>query len=70
VVQLVLEQLHGEVRGWQRANRRFVAGLRRHLLLWRTIAAEDRARYIRYGETLQGTAPASEWRFEQRTDVG
>ena len=52
VLFLTLRRIDGEVKAWQRVNRRFVADVRRQFLLWRTIAPQDRRRYINYGHQL------------------
>ncbi|MBI4558510.1 MAG: M28 family peptidase [Candidatus Hydrogenedentes bacterium] len=55
VLVLSLARLEGEVKAWQRVNRRFVADLRRQLLLWRTVTPEDRQRYVRDGQQTLAT---------------
>jgi hypothetical protein len=64
VLFLTLRRIDGEVKAWQRVNRRFVAAIRRQFLLWRTIAPADRQRYIDYGRSLakgeQGTELATQ----------
>jgi hypothetical protein len=49
---LTLHRIEGEVKAWQRVNRRFVALIRRQFLIWRTLGAEHRKRYIAYGRRL------------------
>ena len=52
VLFLTLRRVDGEVKAWQRVNRRFVSDIRRQFLLWRTISPKDRQRYIAYGKQL------------------
>ena len=46
-IQLHLERVSGDVSSWRRVNRRFLNTLRKQFLIWRTLRAEDRDRYLR-----------------------
>lgn len=46
---LTVRRIEGEVTAWQRVNRRFIARIRRQLLLWRTLGPEHRADCIASG---------------------
>jgi hypothetical protein len=52
VLLCAVRRVNGEVKSWLRVNRRFVANLRRQLLLWRTIGPVDRDRYVAQGHRL------------------
>ena len=45
-ILLVLHRESGDVSSWKRVNRRFLNTLRKQFLIWRTLAAEDRERYL------------------------
>jgi hypothetical protein len=60
-IQLQLERVSGDVSSWRRVNRRFLNTLRKQFLIWRTLGAEERDRYLGYaasGEAAAGGAPA------------
>jgi len=60
-IQLQLERVSGDVSSWRRVNRRFLNTLRKQFLIWRTLRAEERDRYLGYaasGEPAAGGAPA------------
>ncbi|HUU55137.1 MAG TPA: FtsX-like permease family protein [Armatimonadota bacterium] len=60
-IQLQLERVSGDVSSWRRVNRRFLNTLRKQFLIWRTLRAEDRDRYLGYAassEPAAGGAPA------------
>jgi hypothetical protein len=50
-IRLQLERVSGDVSSWRRVNRRFLNTLRKQFLIWRTLRAEERDRYL-------GIAPA------------
>jgi hypothetical protein len=56
-IRLHLERVSGDVSSWQRVNRRFLNTLRNQFLIWRTLRAEERDRYL--GVT-RGGGPAAE----------
>lgn len=45
-LELKLNRLAGDPENWPIVNRRFLANLRKQFLTWRTLGAEQRARYI------------------------
>jgi hypothetical protein len=45
-VNLTLTRLSGDVSNWKRVNRRFLNVVRKQFLIWRTLSAEERARYL------------------------
>jgi len=45
-IRLVLERASGDVSSWRRVNRRFLNTLRKQFLIWRTLRAEERDRYL------------------------
>ncbi len=51
-ILLDLERVSGDVSSWRRVNRRFLNTLRKQFLIWRTLRAEERDRYL-------GLTPAS-----------
>ncbi|MBN1459485.1 MAG: M28 family peptidase [Armatimonadetes bacterium] len=60
-IQLRLERASGDVSSWRRVNRRFLNTLRKQFLIWRTLRAEERDRYLGLtapGEAAAGGAPA------------
>jgi hypothetical protein len=66
-IRLGLERVSGDVSSWRRVNRRFLNTLRRQFLIWRTLRAEERDRYLGFsapgegrlsGEVAPGPAPA------------
>ena len=50
-IRLNLERVSGDVSSWRRVNQRFFNTLRKQFLIWRTLRAEERDRYL-------GRAPA------------
>jgi hypothetical protein len=46
-IKLTLHRESGDVSSWKRVNRRFLNTLRKQFLIWRTLRAEDRERYVR-----------------------
>ncbi len=60
-IRLGLERVSGDVSSWRRVNRRFLNTLRKQFLIWRTLRAEERDRYLGLsapGEPMPGPAPA------------
>ena len=45
-ITLTLQRLSGDISNWKRVNRRFLNTLRKQFLIWRTLGAEDRERYM------------------------
>ena len=45
-VHLTLTRLSGDVSNWKRVNRRFLNVVRKQFLIWRTLSAEQRDRYL------------------------
>ncbi len=60
-IRLQLQRVSGDVSSWRRVNRRFLNTLRKQFLIWRTLRAEERDRYLGYAasaEPAAGGAPA------------
>ena len=60
-IRLALGRVSGDVSSWRRVNRRFLNTLRKQFLIWRTLRAEERDRYLGLtapGEAAAGGAPA------------
>jgi len=45
-IKLRLHRESGDLSSWKRVNRRFLNTLRKQFLIWRTLSAEDRERYL------------------------
>ena len=45
-LKLILHRVSGDVSNWKRVNRRFLNTLRKQFLVWRTLSAADRERYL------------------------
>ncbi|MDQ2732102.1 MAG: FtsX-like permease family protein, partial [Armatimonadota bacterium] len=45
-MKLVLHRVSGDVSNWKRVNRRFLNVVRKQFLIWRTLSAEQRDRYL------------------------
>ena len=45
-LKLVINRESGDISNWKRVNRRFLNTLRKQFLIWRTLRAEDRDRYL------------------------
>ncbi|HEX5322466.1 MAG TPA: FtsX-like permease family protein, partial [Capsulimonadaceae bacterium] len=45
-VTMTIQRLSGDVSNWKRVNRRFLNVVRRQFLIWRTLSAEQRERYL------------------------
>jgi hypothetical protein len=58
-IMLHLERVSGDVSSWRRVNRRFLNTLRKQFLIWRTLRAEERDRYLRLAPTGGATAEAA-----------
>jgi len=43
---LTIHRESGDVSNWKRINRRFLNTLRKQFLIWRTLRAEERERYL------------------------
>lgn len=57
-IRLTLYRESGEVASWKRVNRRFLNTLRRQFLIWRTLSAKDRDRYLGVSnDAVVGPAP-------------
>jgi hypothetical protein len=48
-LQLRLVRQSGEIAAWKRVNRQFIGGLRKQLLVWRTVSREGQQEYILKG---------------------
>ena len=55
-IRLDLERVSGDVSSWRRVNQRFFNTLRKQFLIWRTLRAEERDRYL--GRAAPGSAAA------------
>jgi hypothetical protein len=55
-LRLVLHRLSGDISNWKRVNRRFLNTLRKQFLIWRTLRADERERYM----TGAGTTTSAE----------
>jgi hypothetical protein len=51
---LHLDRVSGDVASWRRVNSRFLGTLRKQFLIWRTLRAEDRERYLGLTPTSEG----------------
>ncbi|HEY3282699.1 MAG TPA: FtsX-like permease family protein, partial [Armatimonadota bacterium] len=56
-LKLTFERKSGDVSNWKRINRRFLNTMRKQFLIWRTLRAEERERYLVAAEA--AAAPAS-----------
>jgi hypothetical protein len=45
-IRLGLERVSGDVSSWRRVNRRFLNTIRKQFLIWRTLRAEERDKYL------------------------
>ena len=48
-VRLTLTRISGDVSNWKRVNRRFLNVVRKQFLIWRTLTADQRERYLEIG---------------------
>ena len=48
-VSMNLTRISGDVSNWKRVNRRFLNVVRKQFLIWRTLSAEERERYLEIG---------------------
>lgn len=55
-IQVTLKRESGDISNWKRVNRRFLNTLRKQFLIWRTLRAEDRDKYL---AAPAGAAPES-----------
>ena len=53
-VDITLTRISGDVSNWKRVNRRFLNVVRKQFLIWRTLTAEERERYL---DVAPSTAP-------------
>ncbi|MBM3457072.1 MAG: FtsX-like permease family protein, partial [Armatimonadetes bacterium] len=49
-LRLVIHRLSGDISNWKRVNRRFLNTLRKQFLIWRTLRADERERYLTTAE--------------------
>jgi hypothetical protein len=52
-IMLHLERVSGDVSSWRRVNSRFLGTLRKQFLIWRTLRAEERDRYLGFSAAQQ-----------------
>lgn len=45
-LRMVIHRLSGDISNWKRVNRRFLNTLRKQFLIWRTLKADERERYL------------------------
>ena len=45
-LRLTIHRVSGDISNWKRVNRRFLNTLRKQFLIWRTLGAEERERYL------------------------
>jgi hypothetical protein len=57
-VMLTINRESGDISNWKRVNRRFLNTLRKQFLIWRTLRAEERDRYLIGQETAAGVTGA------------
>ena len=57
-LNLTLTRISGDVSNWKRVNRRFLNTLRRQFLIWRTLGAAERERYLAEATTQAAEATA------------
>ena len=48
-IKLTVSRVSGDVPSWKRINRKFLDTLRKQFLIWRTLSAGDRDRYLGLG---------------------
>ncbi len=58
-VQLIINRESGDISNWKRVNRRFLNTLRKQFLIWRTLRAEERDKYLAGGQAGSPSAGAS-----------
>jgi hypothetical protein len=49
-LRMVIHRLSGDISNWKRVNRRFLNTLRKQFLIWRTLRADERERYLGVSE--------------------
>ncbi len=54
-VDITLTRVSGDVSNWKRVNRRFLNVVRKQFLIWRTLTAEERERYLEIMPTAETT---------------
>jgi hypothetical protein len=52
-ISLLVKLVTGSSDTWRKSVGNFVGELRNQLLLWRTLSSEDRARYMKIGESIR-----------------
>jgi len=57
---LTITRESGDVSNWKRINRRFLNTLRKQFLIWRTLRAEERERYLASQESAASQTPATQ----------
>lgn len=55
-IHVILTRMSGDISNWKRVNRRFLNTLRKQFLIWRTLRAEERDRYLSSGGTGEAAA--------------
>jgi len=66
-VKLTINRESGDISNWKRVNRRFLNTLRKQFLIWRTLRAEERERYLGGQEIAAAPGGASAPVTEPRT---
>ncbi len=67
-VEITLNRISGNVSNWKRVNRRFLNVVRKQFLIWRTLTAEERERYLEAG-SLTATDGVSDAPLSPATDA-
>jgi hypothetical protein len=57
-LKLTIHRESGDISNWKRVNRRFLNTLRKQFLIWRTLRAEDRDKYLAAGAEVEPSIPA------------
>ena len=58
-LNLTLTRISGDVSNWKRVNRRFLNTLRKQFLIWRTLSAAERERYLDEAKALSASEDAA-----------
>jgi len=58
-VKLRITRESGDISNWKRVNRRFLNTLRKQFLIWRTLRASDREKYLAEAAGYAGTEEAA-----------
>ena len=56
-IQLALHRLAGDINSWKKTNSLFLSSLRKQFLIWRTVAASEKAEYARRGQAIMEGTP-------------